>query len=128
MEEDLKTMKQAPTSERNRTLTTATQDVATVEGCINNDEFGMLCVVRLECKCCTFSNTLIKTHRHLSLDLVDSKSGATFSAEHMPSTTQQTCSLDASLAHYFQPTTVERKCESCNQGTHATKTIHILKR
>ena len=44
MEEDLKTMKQAPTSERNRTFTMATQDVATVEGCINNDEFGMLCV------------------------------------------------------------------------------------
>jgi polygalacturonase len=68
----------------NITATTATQDVVTVEGGINNDEFGMQCVVCLECKNCAFSNTLIETHRHLSLDLIDPESGATFSAEYMP--------------------------------------------
>ena len=37
-------------------------------------------------------------------------------------------SIDQSLAAFFEPETREIKCEKCEDGTHVTQTMKILKR
>lgn len=58
-------------------------------------------------------------YRNLSIDIVTPESNDDVKLK---------ASVEAGLAHFFQPETREIKCEKCESGTHASQTLTILSR
>jgi len=85
-------------------------------GALPTDEHFRLNVrVRLKCDSCGYSRSKDEMYRHLSVDVGEDSE-------------LDKCTVQRSLARFFQPERRELKCEKCGSGRTATQTMEITSR
>lgn len=107
--EENATVDDTPMSENQESKPTDITPLAT-------DDFRLTLEVCLRCESCGYSRTKEEIYRHLSLDITKQDESSS------------KASIAAGLSQFFQPQSLEIRCEKCSEGTHATQTQRILSR